>query len=105
MRRYGQLLETPLGVAAGPHTQLSQNLISAWLTGARYLELKTVQVLDEIEVTKPCIDMTDEGYNCEWSQELKLDQSFRRIPERMDRAAHPEGQVRLGITGGAGFHL
>ena len=76
MRRYGQLLDTPLGVAAGPHTQLSQNLISAWLTGARYLELKTVQVLDEIAVTKPCIDMTDEGYNCEWSQELKLEQSF-----------------------------
>jgi putative selenate reductase len=76
MHRYGQLLETPLGVAAGPHTQLSQNLISAWLTGARYLELKTIQVLDELEVTKPCIDMTDEGYNCEWSQELKLDQSF-----------------------------
>jgi putative selenate reductase len=76
MRRYGRVLETPLGVAAGPHTQLSQNVISAWLTGARYLELKTVQVLDEIEVTKPCIDMTDEGYNCEWSQELKLDQSF-----------------------------
>mgnify|MGYP003587562677 CR=1 FL=1 len=76
MRRYGQLLETPLGVAAGPHTQLSQNLITAWLTGARYMELKTIQVLDELEVTKPCIDMADEGYNCEWSQELKLDQSF-----------------------------
>jgi putative selenate reductase len=76
MARYGQHLETPLGVAAGPHTQLSQNLISAWLTGARYMELKTVQVLDELEVTKPCIDMSDEGYNCEWSQELKLDQSF-----------------------------
>ena len=76
MQRYGLLLETPLGVAAGPHTQLSQNLIAAWLTGARYLELKTIQVLDELEVTKPCIDMADEGYNCEWSQELKLDQSF-----------------------------
>ncbi len=76
LKRYGQLLETPLGVAAGPHTQLSQNIISAWLTGARYMELKTVQVLDELAVTKPCIDMTDEGYNCEWSQELKLDQSF-----------------------------
>jgi putative selenate reductase len=75
-RRYQQTLDTPLGVAAGPHTQLSQNLIAAWLTGARYLELKTVQVLDELAVTKPCIDMTDEGYNCEWSQELKLDQSF-----------------------------
>ncbi len=74
--RYGQTLETPLGLAAGPHTQLSQNIICAWLTGARYMELKTVQVLDELEVTKPCIDMGDEGYNCEWSQELKLDQSF-----------------------------
>jgi putative selenate reductase len=76
MRRYGQMLETPLGVAAGPHTQLAQNIIAAWLCGARYIELKTIQVLDELEVTKPCIDMTDEGYNCEWSQELKLDQSF-----------------------------
>lgn len=76
MTRYGRLLETPIGVAAGPHTQLSQNLISAWLTGARYMELKTVQVLDELEITKPCISMADEGYNCEWSQELKLERSF-----------------------------
>ena len=76
IQRYGQTLETPIGVAAGPHTQLSQNIISAWLTGARYMELKTIQTLDELEVTKPCIDMTDEGYNCEWSQELKLEQSF-----------------------------
>ncbi len=76
MTRYNQTLETPLGVAAGPHTQLSQNIIASWLTGARYMELKTVQILDELEVTKPCIDMSDEGYNCEWSQELKLDQSF-----------------------------
>ncbi len=75
-RRFGQLLETPIGVAAGPHTQLSQNIIAAWLTGARYIELKTVQTLDELEVSKPCIDMQDEGYNCEWSQELKLHQSF-----------------------------
>lgn len=76
MNRYGQMIETPLGVAAGPHSQLSQNIISAWLTGARYMELKTIQVLDELEVTKPCIDMSDEGYNCEWSQELKLHQSL-----------------------------
>lgn len=76
MERYGKVLETPLGVAAGPHTQLAQNILSAWLCGARYIELKTVQVLDELNVAKPCIDMADEGYNCEWSQELKLDQSF-----------------------------
>ena len=77
-KRYGQLLETPLGVAAGPHTQLSQNIVAAWLTGARFIELKTVQTLDELEVSKPCIDMQDEGYNCEWSQELKIRQSFEQ---------------------------
>jgi putative selenate reductase len=76
INRYGQELETPVGVASGPHTQMSQNIISSWLTGARYIELKTVQILDEIDVTKPCIDMKHEGYNCEWSQELKLDESF-----------------------------
>ena len=75
--RYGRMLHTPLGVAAGPHTQLSQNILAAWLCGARYIELKTVQVLDEPEVSKPCIDMEDEGYNCEWSQELTLEESFR----------------------------
>ena len=44
--------------------------------GSRYIELKTVQTLDEIEVPKPCIDMQDEGYNCEWSQELTIKESF-----------------------------
>ena len=28
-KRFGQLLETPLGVAAGPHTQMAQNIIGA----------------------------------------------------------------------------
>ena len=74
--RFGRLLETPIGVAAGPQTQLAQNIVSAWLTGARFIELKTVQTLDELNVSKPCIDMQDEGYNCEWSQELKIEQSF-----------------------------
>ena len=77
MTRYGKLMETPLGVAAGPQTQLAHNLITAWLTGSRYLELKTVQTLDELEVSKPCIDMDDAGYNCEWSQELRLKQSVQ----------------------------
>ncbi|WP_158269630.1 hypothetical protein [Desulfonatronum sp. SC1] len=74
--RYGQRLETPIGAAAGPHTQLARNLVAAWLCGGRYLELKTVQILDELTLARPCIDMRDEGYNCEWSQELKLEQSF-----------------------------
>ena len=73
---YGQTLDTPFGVAAGPHTQMAQNIIVAWLVGARFIELKTVQTLDELDVNKPCIDLEDEGYNVEWSQELKVYQSF-----------------------------
>lgn len=76
MERYGVILETPLGVAAGPHAQMAQNILASWLCGARYIELKTVQTLDKIKISKPCIEMTDEGYNCEWSQELTLDNSY-----------------------------
>lgn len=74
---FNQPLGTPFGPAAGPHTQLAQNIISAWLAGGRFIELKTVQIMDELEIPRPCIDMTDEGYNVEWSQELKLEQSVR----------------------------
>jgi putative selenate reductase len=74
--RFGQMLGTPIGVAAGPHTQLAVNIVTAWLCGARYMELKTIQTLDELEIAKPCIDMQDEGYNCEWSQELKIAESI-----------------------------
>ncbi len=76
IKRFGQQLDTPVGVAAGPHSQLAQNIIAAWLCGVRYIELKTIQTLDELNVSKPCIDMQDEGYNCEWSQELKIHESF-----------------------------
>ena len=73
---YGRRLETPFGVAAGPHSQMAQNIVVAWLCGARFIELKTVQTLDELEISKPCIDLHDEGYNVEWSQELKIHESF-----------------------------
>jgi NADPH-dependent glutamate synthase beta subunit-like oxidoreductase len=76
LTNYGQPLETPFGVAAGPHTQMAQNIVVSWLVGARFIELKTIQTLDELDVNKPCIDIEDEGYNVEWSQELKVYQSF-----------------------------
>lgn len=76
-QEFGHRLDTPFGVAAGPHSQMAQNIIVAWLCGARFIELKTVQTLDELEIAKPCIDMQDEGYNCEWSQELKVEESYQ----------------------------
>ena len=72
---FGKRLSTPIGPSAGPHTQLSQNIIAAWLCGGHFIELKTVQIMDELVIPRPCIDMEDEGYNVEWSQELKLEES------------------------------
>ncbi len=74
---FGNVTASPVGPAAGPNTQLTQNIVAAWLSGARYMELKTVQIMDELEFGRPCIDVEDEGYNAEWSQELKLEQSIK----------------------------
>lgn len=72
----GRDAATPLGPAAGPHSQLAENIVLAWLAGARIVELKTIQILDELEVSRPCIDMETVGYNVEWSQELKISQAL-----------------------------
>ena len=73
-------IEAPFGPAAGPHTQLAQNIVAAYAAGARFFELKTVQVMDGPElaacVHKPCITAEDECYNCEWSTELYVPQAF-----------------------------
>ncbi|MDH3294240.1 MAG: 4Fe-4S dicluster domain-containing protein [Acidimicrobiia bacterium] len=72
----GRWAASPIGPAAGPHSQLAQNIVLAWLGGSRLFELKTVQILDELEIPRPCIDMQTIGYNIEWSQELTLGQSL-----------------------------
>ena len=69
---FGETCATPVGPAAGPHTQLAQNIITSWLTGGRFIELKTVQILDRLELEKPCIDAEDECFNTEWSTEFTL---------------------------------
>lgn len=75
---FGEKMETPIGPAAGPHTQLAQNIIASYLTGSRFFELKTVQILDgeDLPVSKPCISARDEGYNVEWSTELRVPEAF-----------------------------
>ena len=65
--------------AAGPNSQLAQNIIAAYFAGARFFEVKTVQKMDGAElaacVPRPCILAADEGYNQEWSTELEIPQA------------------------------
>ena len=76
----GEYIETPFGPAAGPNTQLAQNIIAGYFGGARFFELKTVQKMDGAElaacISRPCILAEDECYNCEWSTELYVQQAF-----------------------------
>ncbi len=73
---HGRRASTPFGPAAGPHTQMAQNIVLAWLAGGRVIELKTVQIKDRLTIPRPCIDMQTIGFNVEWSQELTLEQSL-----------------------------
>jgi putative selenate reductase len=73
---HGQAAATPLGPAAGPHSQLAQNIVLSFLAGGRIFELKTVQIQDRLQIPRPCIDAQTIGYNVEWSQELTLEQSL-----------------------------
>lgn len=75
---HGQRAGAPLGPAAGPHTQMAQNILLNYVAGGRILELKTVQAIDQLTIPRPCIDMTNIGYNVEWSQELRVEQSLRQ---------------------------
>ncbi len=72
----GRRCATPVGPAAGPQSQLAENIVLAWLGGSRLFELKTVQVIDDLEIARPCIDMETIGYNIEWSQELTVGESL-----------------------------
>jgi putative selenate reductase len=77
VRFHGSRAATPLGPAAGPQTQLAQNIALSYLAGGRILELKTVQVNDHLVIPRPCIDMRTVGFNVEWSQELTVGESLR----------------------------
>jgi putative selenate reductase len=76
-RHCSGIASTPAGPAAGPHTQLAQNIVLSWLAGGRILELKTVQVNDHLQIPRPCIYIPNVGYNVEWSQELTISESLR----------------------------
>jgi putative selenate reductase len=79
---------------------MAQNIVLSWLAGGRIMELKTVQIMDELQIPRPCIDMQTVGYNVEWSQELKLEQSLEeyvkasmliRILQESGKLAMPKG--------------
>lgn len=103
----GEELETLFGPAAGPHTQLAQNIISAYVAGARFFELKTVQVIDgeDLPVSKPCIDARDECYNVEWSTELTVEEAFEEYAKAWFAIKLISVEFSLGAPDGFVFNM
>jgi putative selenate reductase len=106
---FGDRLASPVGPAAGPQTQLANNILVAYLTGARFMELKTVQKIDGEElrkaVAKPCIQAEDEGYNCEWSTELTVSQAYDEYLKAYFAIAVLGKELGLGTVDEVGFNI
>ena len=106
---FERTLETPVGPAAGPHTQLAQNIVAAYYTGSRFFELKTVQVMDGAElsacVNKPCIKADDECYNCEWSTELYVPQAMEEYIKAWFLCKVIAKEFSLGSMDGFQFNI
>ncbi len=102
-------IETPFGPAAGPNTQLAQNIIAAYFAGARFFELKTVQKMDGAELAacigRPCILANDEGYNCEWSTELTVPQAFEEYVKAWVALKLISKRFGLGCRDGFMFNI
>ena len=104
---FGRKLETPFGPAAGPHTQLAQNIVAAYVAGSRFFELKTVQKIDgeELPGDKPCIKADDECYNCEWSTELYVPQAFDEYVKAWFACKVLAKEMELGAEDGFQFNM
>lgn len=104
---FERALETPVGPAAGPHTQLTQNIVAAYYAGSRFFELKTVQIIDgeDLPVSKPCIKADDECYNCEWSTELYVPQAQEEYIKAWVLLHVLAKEYGLGAADGSGFQF
>ena len=106
---FGRKLETQIGPAAGPNTQLAQNIAASYYGGSRFFELKTVQKIDGRElaaaVNKPCILAEDECYNCEWSTELTVSQACEEYVKAWFMLSVMAKEWGLGSTDGFQFNI
>lgn len=104
---FGEKLETVFGPAAGPHTQLTQNIVASYFAGSRFFELKTVQKLDgeDLPVPKPCIKADDECYNTEWSTELLIPNAYNEYVKAWFALKVISREFNLGADDGFIFNM
>jgi putative selenate reductase len=82
---------------------MAQNIILSFLGGSRIIELKTIQILDRLQIPRPCIDVRNIGFNVEWSQELRLEDSYTEYVTAWILLKIIEELELLGVPKGSPF--
>jgi len=71
-------VSTTFGLTTVPHNQLVQNIMLSQLAGGCVIELKAVEIKEELAMQRPYVGMQTIIFNAESSSELKLGQSFEQ---------------------------
>jgi len=101
---FGEFIETPVGPAAGPHTQFAQNIIAAYFAGARFFELETTRPSVSAD-GNPAIDAADECYHYSCPSPLAPQQAFDEYVKAWCACKMMAKAYGLGDSEGFVFHM
>lgn len=100
---FGEYIETPIGPAAGPHTQFAQNIVAAYFAGARFFELETVGT-EPVEGTA-LIDAEDECSHNGCPSSLPAEEAFAEYVKAWCACKIMAKVYGLGDGEGFVFHM
>ncbi len=101
---FGMRIENPVGPAAGPVTQTAQGIIAAYLSGARFFELKTV-VPGEETYEKPSASIGDRTYSSEHPSEMPISEAFAEYVKAYYAIKLISTAFELGVPEGFVFNM
>ena len=101
---FGEHIESPIGPAAGPHTQFAQNIIAAYFAGARFFELETIRS-GAPAGGNPAIDAADECYHYGSPSPLSPQQAFEEYVKAWCACKMMAKAYGLGDSEGFVFHM
>ncbi|MBR5309802.1 MAG: FAD-dependent oxidoreductase [Oscillospiraceae bacterium] len=101
---FGMRIENPVGPAAGPVTQTAQGIIAAYLSGARFFELKTV-CPDNEKSEKPSTSIGDRTYSSEHPSELSVGEAFGEYVKAWYAIKLISTAFELGVPEGFVFNM
>ena len=108
---HGMRAGNPAGPAAGPHTQLAQNILLSYIAGGRILEFKTVQERQEPAYPMPCIELAGRRVACDGAQPLFITDALKEyvagamLIEMFRQTEVLSGGAWQGLDGAAIFDL